>query len=209
MRSLGAEVRQHGRDFDEARIIAGEMAVREGRRFIHSANEPLLIAGVGTIGVEILDAAPDMKVVFVPIGGGSGAAGMCLAAKARNPDIRVIGVQSASASGAWQAWSERRLDIEAESSTPHEGMATRVPFAMTMEILWKHLYDFVLVEDAEIDAAIRLLAQETRMLAVGAGAASLAAALKLAAQLKGHRVCGVLSGGTLPLSRYAGVLATG
>jgi threonine dehydratase len=75
--------------------------------------------------------------------------------------------------------------------------------------VWKHLYDFVLVEDAEIDAAIRLLAQETRMLAVGAGAASLAAALKLADQLKGHRVCGVLSGGNLPLSRYAGVLATG
>jgi threonine dehydratase len=207
MRRLGAEVRQHGRDFDEARIVAAEAAIDEGRRFIHSANEPLLIAGVGTIGVEMLDAAPDMEVVFVPIGGGSGAAGMCLAAKARNPDIRVIGVQSASASAAWQAWSERRLDIEAESSTPHEGMATRVPFEMTMQILWKHLDDFILLEDAEIDAAIRLLARETRLVAEGAGAASLAAALKLRDQFAGHRVCGVLSGGNLPLARYAGVLA--
>jgi threonine dehydratase len=206
IRRLGAEVRQHGKDFDDARIAAGKAATEEGRRFVHSANEPHLIAGVGTIGVEILAATPDVETVLVPIGGGSGAAGMCLAAKARNPDIEVIGVQSASAPAAWRAWHERRLDIDAETSTPHEGMATRVPFEMTMEILWQQLDDFILVEDAEIDSAIRLLAQEVRVVAEGAGAASLAAAVKLRDRLATRRVCGVLSGGNLPLDRYADVL---
>ncbi|MDA0335712.1 MAG: pyridoxal-phosphate dependent enzyme [bacterium] len=206
IRRLGAEVRQHGKDFDEARIAAEEAAGEEGRRFVHSANEPHLIAGVGTIGAEILDVAPDVATVIVPIGGGSGAAGMCLATKARNPEIEVIGVQSASAPAAWRAWHEKRLDIVAGTSTPHEGMATRVPFAMTMEILWQQLDDFVLVEDAEIDAAIGLLAQEVRVVAEGAGAASLAAAIKLRERLARRRVCGVLSGGNLPLARYADVL---
>ncbi|MFP6643174.1 MAG: threonine/serine dehydratase [Candidatus Latescibacterota bacterium] len=206
MRRLGAEVRLHGRDFDEARIVAEEAARDEGRRFVHSANEPHLISGVGTIGIEILEAEPDVEVVLVPVGGGSGAAGMCLAAKARNPHIEVIGVQSASAPAAWQAWREKRLDIDAEMSTPHEGMATRVPFEMTMQILWEQLDDFILVKDDEVDAAIRLLAQE-RLVAEGAGAASLAAAMKLRERLSGRRVCGVLSGGNLPLPRYAEVLA--
>lgn len=206
MSQLGADVRQHGRDFDEARLAAEEAARAGGQRFVHSANEPLLIAGVGTIGVELLDAAPDMETIIVPIGGGSGAAGMCLAAKARNPAIEVIGVQSASAPAAWQAWTERRLDIEATTSTPHEGMATRVPFAMTMEILWQQLDDFVVVEDDAIDAAIRMLAREGRVLAEGAGAASLAAAVQLKQRLRDRRVCGVLSGGNLPLERFASVL---
>lgn len=206
IRNLGAEVRQHGRDFDEARLVAEDAARDSGQRFVHSANEPHLIAGVGTIGVEVLEAAPEMETIIVPIGGGSGAAGMCLAAKARNPAIEVIGVQSASAPAAWRAWKERRLDIEATTETPHEGMATRIPFAMTMEILWQQLDDFVLVEDAAIDAAIRSLAREARMLAEGAGAASLAAAMQLQPRLKDRRVCGVLSGGNLPLDRLARIL---
>lgn len=209
MRNLGAEVRQHGKDFDEARVTAEQAAGAEGRRFVHSANEPHLIAGVGTMGVEILEMAPEMETILVPIGGGSGAAGMCLAVKARNPDIEVIGVQSASAPAAWRAWHEHRLDIEAETSTLHEGMATRVPFEMTMQILWQQLDDFILVEDAEVDAAIRLLAQEVRVVAEGAGAASLAAAVKLRQRLTKRQVCGVLSGGNLPLARYADILRGG
>ena len=118
-------------------------------------------------------------------------------------------MQSASAPAAQQAWAQRRLDIEADTSTPHEGMATRVPFEMTMQILWEQLDDFILVEDDEVDAAIRLLAREARLVAEGAGAASLAGALKLADRLKGRRVCGVLSGGNLPMARYAGVLSAG
>ena len=209
MERLGAEVRRHGRDFDEARVEVEVVARREGRRYVHSANEPDLISGAGTMAVEILEAAPDTEVILVPVGGGSGAAGTCLVAKARNPEIEVIGVQSSAAPAVWRAWSERRLDVEAEMGTAHEGLATRVPFEMPLEILWRQLDDLVLVDDGEIEEAIRWYARDARLVAEGAAAAPLAAAARLGSRLAGKRVVGVLSGGNLPLDYYAGVLAGG
>ena len=209
MERLGAEVRRHGRDFDEARVEVEVVARREGRRYVHSANEPDLISGAGTMAVEILEAAPDTEVILVPVGGGSGAAGTCLVAKARNPEIEVIGVQSSAAPAVWRAWSEGRLDVEAEMGTAHEGLATRVPFEMPLEILWRQLDDLVLVDDGEIEEAIRWYARDARLVAEGAAAAPLAAAARLGARLAGKRVVGVLSGGNLPLDYYAGVLAGG
>ncbi len=209
MERLGAEVRRHGRDFDEARVEVEEVARREGRRYVHSANEPDLIAGAGTMAVEILEAAPGTEVILVPVGGGSAAAGTCLAAKARNPEIEVIGVQSTAAPAVWRAWSERRLDVEAEMRTVHEGLATRVPFEMPLEILWRHLDDLVLVADDEIEEAIRWYARDARLLAEGAAAAPLAAAARLGPRLAGRRVVGVLSGGNLSLDHYARVLGAG
>ncbi len=209
MERLGAEVRRHGRDFDEARVEVEEVARREGRRYVHSANEPELIAGAGTMAVEILEAAPDTEVILVPVGGGSGAAGTCLVAKARNPAIEVIGVQSSAAPAVWRAWTQRRLDVEAEMGTSHEGLATRVPFQMPLQILWRLLDDLVLVDDGEIEEAIRWYARDARLVAEGAAAAPLAAASRLGERLKGKRVVGVLSGGNLPLDYYAGVLAGG
>jgi threonine dehydratase len=206
MRRLGAEVRLYGRDFDEARREVERVAALEGQRYVHSANEPDLIAGVGTMGLEIWDQLPEVDVVIVPVGGGSGAAGLALALKERRPQIRLIGVQAARAPACHTAWSQRRLDVKAETTTLHEGLATRVPFAMTMELLWRYLDDFVLVEDEEIDAAIALLALRAKMVAEGAGAASLAAALKLKSTLQGKRVVGVLSGGNLPAERLAAAL---
>ena len=115
-------------------------------------------------------------------------------------------MQAAAAPAAFRAWKERHLDIDETMATAHEGLATRVPFGMPMEILWEQLDDFVLVEEDEVDDAIRLLAAEAHMVAEGAGAASLAAAVKLRERLSGRRVVGVLSGGNLPLDRYADVL---
>ena len=209
MERLGAEVRRHGRDFDEARVEVEAVARREGRRYVHSANEPELISGAGTMAVEILEAAPETEVILVPVGGGSGAAGTCLAAKARNPEIEVIGVQSSAAPAVWRAWTQRRLDVEAEMGTAHEGLATRVPFEMPLQILWRLLDDLVLVDDGEIEEAIRWYARDARLVAEGAAAAPLAAAALLRPSLKGKRVVGVLSGGNLPLDYYAGVLAGG
>lgn len=207
MRRLGADVRQYGRDFDEAREETERAARAEGRRYVHSANEPLLIAGVGTMGVEILQSVPTIDVIFVPVGGGSGAAGIALAAKARTPDIQVVGVQSTAAPAAWHAWRDRSLDIDdAPMTSQHEGIATRVPFEMTQRLLWDLLDDFVLVDEGAIDAAIVLLATSARQIAEGAGAASLAAAMSMKDRLAGKHVCGVLSGGNLPLDRYAHVV---
>lgn len=206
IRDLGAEVRLHGRDFDETRIEAERIALREGHRYVHSANEAKLIAGVGTIGLEIFDTLPDVDVIIAPAGGGSCAAGNCIVAKRLNPRVRVIAVQSERAPAMWHAWHNRKLDPYPSMETEHEGLATRVPFEMTMTVLWDLLDDFVLVSDEEINEAIRLQAQYGKQIAEGAGAASLAAAIKLRDQLQKQKVVGILSGGNIPLDRLAGLM---
>ena len=207
MRDLGAEVRLHGRDFDEARLEAERVAQSEGHRYVHSANEPKLIAGVGTIGIEIFEDLPDVDVIIAPAGGGSCASGNSIVASHKNPKARVIAVQSESAPAMWHAWKNRTLDAYPTMKTEHEGLATRVPFELTNNILWELLDDFVLVTDEEINEAIRLLARHAKQVSEGAGAASLAAAIKLRDQLKGKKVVGILTGGNMSLERYAALMA--
>ena len=160
------------------------LAEEHGYRYVHSGNEPLLIAGVGTETLEILEDRPDVDVIVVPIGGGSGAAGACVVAKAIRPGIEVIGVQSEAAPAAFRSWQARGF-VEDETATFAEGLATRVPFELPQQILWEHLDDFVLVSDDEIREATRLMIEHTRNLVEPAGAAPLAAALKLADRLRG------------------------
>ena len=179
MRELGADVRLHGRNFDEAREEVERVAAAEGLRYVHSANELALIAGVGTMGLEILDDLRDPDVILVPVGAGSGACGIGLVAKRLRPQMKVIGVQSESAPAVWRGWKEGHLEPCPTMATRHEGLATRVPFELTTTILREVLDDFVLVSDDEIDEAICLLAEKAKLVAEGAGAASLAAALKL------------------------------
>lgn len=209
MRELGAEVRLHGRDFDAARLEAERVARTEGYRYVHSANELKLIAGVGTIGLEIFDALPDVDVIIAPAGGGSCASGNAIVAQQLNPHVRVIAVQSEAAPAMWHAWKTRTLDPYPTMETEHEGLATRVPFEMTNKILWELLADFVLVSDDEINEAIRLLAHHAKQVAEGAGAASLAAAIKLRDQLQGKKVVGILTGGNITPERFAAMLGSG
>ncbi len=206
MRALGAEVRLFGRDFDAARLEVERVGREDGVRYVHSANEPDLIAGVGTMGLEINTDLPSVEVVFVPIGGGSGAAGIALALKQHRPQVKIIGVQAAKAPACQWAWEQRHLEVKAPMETVHEGLATRVPFEMTMRLLWDNLDDFVLVEDEEINQAIRYLAAELKVIAEGAGAASLAAAIKLKKRLKEKQVVGILSGGNLPPEHFLRIL---
>ena len=206
MRDLGAEVRLHGRDFDDARGEVERVALAEGYRYVHSANEPKLIAGVGVIGLEIFDDLPDVEVIIAPAGGGSCASGNCIVAKHLNPNVRVIAVQSERAPAMWHAWRNRTLTAFPTMETKHEGLATRVPFELTNKILWDFLDDFALVSDEEIDTAIWLLAQHAKQIAEGAGAASLAAAIKLRDRLQGKKVVGVLSGGNIPLDRFSATM---
>jgi threonine dehydratase len=206
MRDLGAEVQLHGRDFDEARQEAERIARQEGHRYVHSANEPALIAGVGTIGLEIFDDLADVDVIIAPAGGGSCASGNCIVAKHLNPRVRVIAVQSEQAPAMWHAWKNRNLEPYPTMETEHEGLATRVPFELTNRILWDLLDDFVLVSDQEINDAIRLLAQHGKQVAEGAGAASLAAAIKMRDELQGKKVVGILTGGNIPMDRFAALM---
>jgi threonine dehydratase len=205
IQGLGAELVFHGRDFDEAREYCEQLAEERGLRYVHSGNEPLLIAGVGTETLEILEEEPGVEAIVIPIGGGSGASGACIVAKAINPAIRVIGVQSEAAPAAFRSWQERRL-VEDRMGTFAEGLATRTAFELPMHILWQWLDDFVLVSDDEIREAQGLMIETTRNLVEAAGAAPLAAALRLRDELRGKRVALILSGGNASREQLLDVL---
>src|SRR3972149_260965 len=205
-KSFGASVEFHGKDYDEARCWVEEEAERQGYRYIHSANEPLLIAGVGTLSFEVMQEVPDVDVIFVPIGGGSGAASACLVAKTLNPNIKVIGVQAERAPAFYLSWKNKRLMETKTADTFAEGLATRVAFKLTFNIINKMIDDIVLVSEKEIKQAILTLLETTHQLAEGAGASATAAAFKLHEHLRGKRVALPITGGNLPLQNLEDVL---
>ena len=208
MQALGAEVIFHGQDFDEAREHCEKQASEHGYRYIHSGNEPSLIAGVATCTLEILEARPDTEVIVVPIGGGSGAAGACVVAKAIRPSIEVIGVQSEAAPAAYRSWQARALVPDA-TSTFAEGLATRTAFELPQQILWALLDDFVLVSEDALRTATRLMIEKTRNLVEPAGAASLAAVLGAPERFAGRKVSIVCSGGNISPAQLAALWPRG
>ncbi len=207
MRSLGAEVVFYGHDYDAAREHVERLAAEHGYRYIHSGNEPLLVAGVGTITLEILEEQPEIDTIIVPVGGGSGAAGAATVAKAVDRAVRVIGVQSEGAPAAWLTWKERRPVETERIATFAEGLATRTSFSYPQAIMQELLDDFILVSEEEIRRAVWLYLIHARTVAEGAGAAPLAAALRLKDELAGRRVALVLSGGNLSEQQLRWVLA--
>lgn len=205
MKDMGAEIIFHGPDFDSAREHCEALAEEHGYRYIHSGNEPHLVEGVGTYTLEILSERPEIDTVIVPIGGGSGAAGTCIAGKAIKPTLSVIGVQAAAAPAAYRSWKERRL-IADEMNTAAEGLATRTAFELPQKILWDMLDDFILVSEDEIASATLTMIETTRNLIEGAAASSLAAALKLKERLVGRKVAIIASGGNITLDQLRALL---
>ena len=206
MDALDAEIVMHGRDFHDAREHCEALAEEHGYRYVHSGDEPHLIAGVATETLEILEEQPETDVVIVPIGGGSGAAGACIATQGVGGSTTVIGVQSDAAPAAYRAWKNRNLEAD-EMRTVAEGLATRVPFELPQRIMWDLLEEFELVSEDEIRQATRLMIEGTRNLVEPAGAAPLAAALKLKGRLSGRRVALVCSGGNISIEQLRAVLA--
>jgi len=204
MQALGAEVVFFGRDFDEAREHCEQLAAEHGYRYIHSGNEPLFVAGVATYALEILETRPDLEVIVVPVGGGSGAAGTCVVAKTIRPSIEVIGVQSEAAPAAYRSWRARAL-VEDVNSTFAEGLATRTAFELPQQILQESLDDFVLVSEDALKAATRLMIEKTRNLVEPAGAAALAAVLAAPERFAGRKVAIVCSGGNISPAQLAGL----
>jgi threonine dehydratase len=204
MRALGAEVVFYGRDFDEAREHCEKQATEHGYRYIHSGNEPALIAGVGTYTVEILQARPDIEVIVVPVGGGSGAAGACVVAKSVRSSIEVIGVQSQAAPAAYLSWKAGAL-VEDTMNTFAEGLATRTAFELPQLILRELLDDFVLISEDALRAATRSMIEKTRNLVEPAGAAALAAVLDAPRRFAGRKVAIICSGGNISPAQLAGL----
>lgn len=198
MQGMGAEVIFHGATYDEAKLHCEALAHAHGYHYIHSGNEPMLIAGVATEALEMLEDEPGLDVIIVPIGGGSGAAGACIVAQAINPRIQVIGVQSEAAPAAYETWRQRRL-VTTFNRTFAEGLATGVAFELPQAILREYLHDFILVTEEEIMRAMIWMIERVHTLAERAGAAALAAAYRMREELKGKKVGLVCSGGNTSL----------
>src|SRR6266699_3969006 len=206
MEGMGAQVIKFGETYDESKLHCEALARAHGYRYIHSGNEPLLIAGVGTEGHEMLEDQPDLDIIFVPIGGGSGAAGVGIAAHAINPSIQIIGVQSVSSPAAYETWKQHKL-ITAPNRTFAEGLATGVAFELPQEIMREHLHDFLLVSEAELMQAMVWMIERAHTLAEGAGAAALAGAYKMRDELRGKKVGIICSGGNTSLEHLRLALA--
>lgn len=198
-RRLGAQVIEYGRDFDECREEASRHADREGMRFIHPANEPDLIAGVGTYALEMIEEAPDLDVVIVPVGGGSGVCGTATVFKTMRPETRIIAVQTENMPAVYRSFHEKRLVALAGGTTFAEGLATRVAFELPHQIMQDLVDDVQVVSEEDMRQAIVLLLDSAHLVAEGAGAAAVALARRLAPELQGKRVGAVVSGGNVTL----------
>jgi threonine dehydratase len=207
MVNLGAEIVFCGQDFEDARLKAEQMAHDQGMYYVHPANEPLLIAGVGTYGLEVVEDLPEVQTIIVPIGAGSGICGTSIVAKSINPQIRIIGVQAEKAPSVYRSWREQRMVDTPSCDTFAEGLATRTAFELPLSIMRDLVDDIVLVSEDELKHAIILLLEKAHTIAEGAGAASTAAAIQLKDRLQGQIVACVLSGGNLPLSTLQRILA--
>lgn len=207
MRALGADVLERGADFDEAREWAMSHAARTGARFV-SPIEPELVAGVGTATLELLEQDPDVEVIIVPVGGGSGATAACIATAGR--DVEVIAVGAEAAPAARDAWASGALSA-ATCTTQAEGIATRVPFPDTQAILRDPdmgLADFVLVSDEAMHAAQLAYLTHAHTMTEMAGAAPLAAALALGAErLAGRTVALMCCGANASVEELRRVLS--
>ena len=206
MRSLGAELIFHGENFDDAREYCERLAREEGYRYVHAVNEPLLIAGVGTASLEIIEELPDIDVMLLPLGGGSGIAGACIVAKSIDPSIQVYAVQSEAAPAAYLSWKKGEL-VEAPMDTFADGIATKAGYGLPQQIMADLLDDFLLVSDDDIRRAIGLLVEKAHTLAEPAGATALAGAVRHADRLKGKKVSVTVSGANITAERLAEALA--
>ncbi len=201
MQSMGAIVEHYGNNFDDARAGALMASDSVGGVFVGPTDD-VLIAGVGSYTLEIMNDLPDVDVIIVPVGAGSGACATSIVAKTMNPKIKVIGVQSAQAPAQQLSWKNQQM-IEAENTTIAEGMATGVPFANTQEIMHKYLDDFILVDDKDIKKATKTLIQASHNLIEEASAATFAAALQIKSQLKDKKVVLIMSGGNISMHNLA------
>ncbi|NIM52253.1 MAG: pyridoxal-phosphate dependent enzyme [Gemmatimonadales bacterium] len=197
MRGFGAELIEEGNDYDDALAIAQRLVAERGMTLVHATNNRSILAGAGTITLEILEQAPELDAMVIAVGGGSQAVGALTVIRELRPAAKVYAVQAEGAPAIYQSWKARRPLTTPSADTFADGVATRSSYEMTFPTLVAGLADFVIASDAEIAEALRLLLRTTHNLVEGAGAAGLAGLLKLRDQLAGQRVAIILSGGNI------------
>jgi len=206
MRALGVELIEHGADFQESREFAARLAAERELHMI-PAFHPHIVRGVATYALELLRGVPDLATVYVPIGQGSGIAGMISARDALGLKTEIVGVVSAHAPAYKLSFDARKSIEHAVTTELADGMACRVPDAASLEILWRGAARVLAVTDDEVAAAMRLYFSATHSTAEGAGAAPLAGALQERERNRGKRIAVVLTGGNVDSAMFARVLA--
>ena len=206
MRAFGAELIEHGVDFDESRELCEKLQNERGLYYVHPANEPPLLHGVGTYSLEIFEELPEVDTIIVPIGAGSGACGAITVVQAINPNVRVIGVQAENAPSVYRSWQAGQKIETDSANTVADGLATRVTFDLPFSILKDGISQILLVSEAEIREAIRMALRYTHNLIEGAAAAPIAAVRKLKAELADQNVVMIMSGANLDTETLRWVL---
>jgi threonine dehydratase len=196
----GAEVVLHGFTYDDAYQYCLELQQESGATFIHAFDDPDIIAGQGTLGLEMLSDLPDADALVVPIGGGGLIAGIAIAARALRPNIKIIGVQAAGAAGCRASLDAGEISTLPSIATIADGIAVKRPGALTFPVIQHLVDDVVLVNDEAIIGAVLLLMERSKMLVEGAGAAGVAALLSGEIKLEGKKVLVPLSGGNIDIN---------
>ena len=197
MRGLGATLIEDGCDYDETLAVAERLMHERGLTIVHSTNDPHVIAGAGTIALEIVEQEPELDAIVIAVGGGSQTVGALTVLRELKPDAKVYAVQADGASAIYQSWKARKPLTTPTCATFADGIATRSTYEMTFPTLLEGLAGFVTVSDAEIAEAMRLLMRTTHNLVEPAGAAGLAGLFKLREELAGKKVAVILTGGNV------------
>jgi threonine dehydratase len=208
-RRHGAEVMLHGDSFDDAYDRAADLGAQRGLLFVHPFDDERIIAGQGTIGLELLAQCPALEAVVVPVGGGGLVSGIGVAIKASRPDIRVVGVQTAALPSMRRALDGGTPVRLAAASTIADGIAVREVRERTLAMTRRCVDDLVCVSEEELARAVLLLVEIEKTVAEGAGAAPLAALLNRAIDLRGHTVAIVVSGGNIDVTMLARIIERG
>lgn len=208
-KGYGANVVLDGESYDDAFNASQEYCANNEATFIHPFNDPLIIAGQGTIGIEIREQLPDVDAVVVPIGGGGLIAGIALAIKEMNPKIKVIGVEAAGAASMLASRNENKIVSLPKVSTIADGIAVKTPGSLTFDLIQKYVDEIVTVTDTEIAHTAYLLLQRAKILAEPAGVTAMAAVLYRKSNLSGMNVVPVVSGGNINMQLLEQIVEKG
>jgi threonine dehydratase len=208
-RNYGAEVILHGASYDEACEEALRLRAEQGSTFIHPFDDPDVISGQGTIGLELLEQVPDLEAVVVPIGGGGLISGIACALKETNPKIRVVGVEPEGLPSMLRAREAGKPVTIAPEATIADGIAVRRAGDLTLPLVSRYVDEIVTVDDEEIASAILLLLEQEKTLAEGAGAAALAAVVQSKTNLRNRRTAVLVCGGNIDVTLLAKIIERG
>ncbi len=208
-KSYGAQVVLHGEVYDEAYEKAREIQQQTGAVFVHPFNDPEVIAGQGTIGMEILEDLPDADIIAVPIGGGGLISGVAVAAKSIKPDIKIIGVQTKNMPSMVKSISHNHITTVDGIPTIADGIAVKTPGDITFKIIKHYVDDIVTVDENEIANAILLLLERAKVISEGAGAVPIAAILNRLENIKNKKIVALVSGGNIDVNMLSRIIDKG